>query len=460
MTPMAVTGCGVLSTAGVGLGALAAALNQGRIPNQNKHRLGDERLPPRAAHEFPDFEASAFLGRKGTAFLDRGTGLVLVACGQALEDSRLGVGDDNRDRIGVVLGTTMGSLKSMSDFARECLVEDRPYLVSPMRFPNTVMNFAAGQVAIWYRLKGVNATVTGGPLALFHALRYASNVLRSGYADAMLAGSFEEFTPHSAWAAHLTEPSRTGSPLGEGAAAFVVEPAHRAENAGRRVWAEVHALASGFGAPRRGGTANALSACISRALASAKLKPSDLSLVIRGGPGGAEDDSPEVRALELALPGAGPEVLRVSEVLGECRAAAGGMQLAALLALHRDESEHATVVFRSSSAIAVRGVLAPLSSRGEAVSVLILGSAIQTCLGDGDATFAALFAGTSGLIDFPEADSAGLPAIRGYPIADGRADRLFRASRWLTDCVRNALGAVGDRPPSQPGECRRGDRPP
>jgi 3-oxoacyl-[acyl-carrier-protein] synthase II len=340
MISLAVTGCGVLSAAGVGPGALAAALSWGCIPEQNARGLGDDPLPPRAGYALSDFQASAYLGRKGTTFLDRGTGLVLVACGRALEDSGLGVADESRHRIGVVLGTTMGSLKSMSDFARECLVEDRPYLVNPMRFPNTVMNFAAGQVAIWYGLKGVNATVAGGPLALFNALRYASNIVQSGYADVMLAGTFEEFTPHSAWAAYCAEPSRNGAPIGEGAAVFVVERADWARGAGRRVWAEVCAVVSGFGASDGGGTATAgaLSVCIARALASAKIEPSDLALVIRGGPDDAEDDSPEARALAMALPGTRPVTCSIAKVLGECHAASGGMQMASLLALHREES--------------------------------------------------------------------------------------------------------------------------
>jgi 3-oxoacyl-[acyl-carrier-protein] synthase II len=86
------------------------------------------------------------------------------------------------------------------------------------------------------------------------------------------------------------------------------------------------------------------------------------------------------------------------------------------------------------------------SSGGGAVSVLIMASAVRTCFGDGDATFAALLAGATGLTALPGADSAGLPATRGCPIADGRSDRLFRASRWVTDCIKEALAASGIHP--------------
>src|SRR5690242_15741923 len=124
--PLAITGCGVLSAAGVGLGPLLSLVTAAEPPEREGGP--DEDLP------VAGFDVRAFLGRKGTAFLDRGTALALVACGQALEDSGLEVGEDNRERVGVVLGTSVGSLRSMSDYTRETLVEERPYLVNPALF--------------------------------------------------------------------------------------------------------------------------------------------------------------------------------------------------------------------------------------------------------------------------------------------------------------------------------------
>jgi len=163
---MLVTGFGVLCSAGVGPGALAGALTRGRDarpdPGPDVTRLYPERLPTRNAHALVDFDVRQVLGRKGTSFLDRRSGLALVACAEAIGDSGLVINDGNRTRIGIMLGTTWGSLKAMSDYTKETLVEQRPYLVNPGLFPNTVMNCAAGQAAIWYRVRGVNATIAGG----------------------------------------------------------------------------------------------------------------------------------------------------------------------------------------------------------------------------------------------------------------------------------------------------------
>jgi 3-oxoacyl-[acyl-carrier-protein] synthase II len=261
-------------------------------------------LPRPAGYAITGFDIRRQLGRKGTGFFDRATGLGVVACGQAIEDSGIGLEATPRDRVGVVLGTTAGSLMSTMDFSAETLTQDRPYLVNPGLFPNTVMNCVAGQVAIWFGLKGVNATLAGGPLALLNVLRYAARMLALGYADVLLAGVVEEFTPHAAWAANLTG----RPPAGEGAAVFVVERADAARDAGRGVHAELLAVTTGFGLDPAG--------CIGAVIARAGLDPGE------AGP------------LGLAAEG---RRRRLAGQVGDCRAAFAGLELAGLLAGHRDD---------------------------------------------------------------------------------------------------------------------------
>jgi 3-oxoacyl-[acyl-carrier-protein] synthase II len=349
VTGLAVTGWEVLCPAGIGPRALGAAL-AGEAAAQTAgprraDRLYAEPMPPeRAAHALVDFEVRDHLERKGTAFLDRCTALALVACGRALADSGLTVDDGNRQRVGVVLGTTAGSFKSMSDYTRETLIEDRPYLVNPALFPNTVMNCAAGQTAIRFGLRGPNTTIAGGQLALLSVLRYAARALGgAGAADALLAGVVEELTPHTAWATHRTA-ATPGSPgAGEGAAVFVVERVAEARRAGRSVDAELLAVTTGFrpgggsGDGSGGGAGEALAACVRRALAAASIAPGEISAVVTGEPADAAEDRVESAAVTAALGGAPAETIRVKRWLGEGQAASAGLGLAALLAFHRDD---------------------------------------------------------------------------------------------------------------------------
>jgi 3-oxoacyl-[acyl-carrier-protein] synthase II len=322
---LVISGCGVLSPAGLGLAPLADSLADAA---DDRSTPGAGTTPPANPGALADFDVRLHLGRKGTSFLDRATALTLVACSQALEDSGLRVDDDNRHRVGVTVGTTVGSLRSMSDYTRETLVEERPYLVNPALFPNTVMNCAAGQSAIRYGLRGINATIAGGRAAFLSVLRYAASAVSRGYADAMLVGAVEELSPHRAWATHLSEPP--GVVAGEGAAVFVLEGADAARGAGRHVDAEVLAVTAGFGAGGR--VEEALRGCVRRALARTDVDTGLVTLVTAGRP----RDAVVVEAAR-ALGVAAVERVPVASVLGECHAASCALEVAALLALHRDE---------------------------------------------------------------------------------------------------------------------------
>lgn len=337
---LAVTGWAVVAPAGLGATAFAAAVAAHRPPAGPEpvdvRGLFGQPLPADRAHALVDFSAREHLGRKGTSFLDRATSLAVVGSGLALADAGLVVDDGNRGRTGIVLGTTAGSIRSTSDFSLETVVQDKPYLVNPVLFPNAVMNCAAGRCAIWHRLKGVNATVAGGQLAGLQALRYGRNVVRRGYADRLLVGAVEEFSPQLAWGEHALHAAETGrAPLGEGAAVLVVEDAERVRGDGRRPEAEILAVEVGTAVP--GGDPDpgaCLAACLTRALARAGVAPADVWAVASGERGVAALDDVEQRGIDTAL-GAGPRRLRVKELVGECGAASGALQVAALLGLHR-----------------------------------------------------------------------------------------------------------------------------
>lgn len=81
--------------------------------------------------------------------------------------------------------------------------------------------------------------------------------------------------------------------------------------------------------------------------------------------------------------------------------------------------------------------------------VLITGSAVRTCLGDGTATFSALLRGLSGVSDLRYVDTTKVNVTHGYHLRDDCEGELFRASRWLADCVADALAQSGVDPRSQ-----------
>lgn len=329
---LVITGCGVLSSVGSGSAALGAALRDGRSGRAALAGHFDEPLPFTDACWIADFDLRQLLGKKGTSFFDRLTGLTIATCGMALESARLAVDVHASDRIGVVLGSSVGSMRSISEFTRQSLVSERPYLVNPVLFPNTVMNCAAGQAAIWYKLRAVNATVSNGQLSSLAALRYAMWMLRRGYADVLVVGGAEEMSPQLAWGFHhASDLAATPTLLGEGCALFVLEPARTAQAEGRTALLELLACEVGCAAPPGDPEAvtEALARCIRRGLARARLAGGAWVHAgsFRGDP---LLDPAEAAGVALGLgdtPSAQP---RVKQAAGECYSAAGALQLAAL----------------------------------------------------------------------------------------------------------------------------------
>ncbi|HEY3121490.1 MAG TPA: beta-ketoacyl synthase N-terminal-like domain-containing protein [Vicinamibacteria bacterium] len=328
---IAVTGCGVITSIGIGAGAFAEGVRAARACRRPLE--GGNGYPCAEACTIPEFEAGRFLHGRGTRVLDRTMALAVCATGLALQDGRVEVTPARSSTLGLVLGTSNGSAKSTFEYTRETLVGKKPYLVSPELFPNTVMNGAAGQCAIWHKLKALNTTISGGRLAGILTLRYAARMLRCGYAEMVVAGGVEEFSAEMAWASHLAAQAQDEAMplLGEGCAMFLLERADRARAGERRVLAELLACEVGVHGSAQ---ADGLAACIRRALERAGASPREVWAVSRRASGLRHLDSVEAEALRLALDGGSPDRhVCIGQLVGECFSASAALQLAALLAL-------------------------------------------------------------------------------------------------------------------------------
>jgi 3-oxoacyl-[acyl-carrier-protein] synthase II len=337
VSALAVTGLGVVAPTGVGGEPFARALaGDGGAAGATVAANGAS--PADSPFALPDFDVRALLGRKGTSTLDRGTGFALVACREALADSDIPT--DGERRIGVIVGTTSGSLCSMSDYTRDTLVEERPYLVNPSLFPNTVINCASGQAAIRYGLRGINCTLAAGPIAFLCALRFAERALRLGHLDASLVGAVEELSPQRAWQTQLAGTNGAGPPPGEGAAVLVAERADEARAAGRRVDAVLRSVVTGFcpGGERAGGVPSALQRCAREALRRAGTEASEVAHVAVSSPAGSATDGAGEQAL-AAIAGLRARPVALAAIAGDCGAATAALQVAAILLAHREDPE-------------------------------------------------------------------------------------------------------------------------
>jgi 3-oxoacyl-[acyl-carrier-protein] synthase II len=327
--PVAITGCGVVSTAGIGLDRLRALTDGTQQPHGGPVAGDDTPYPPVELRTVPEFSLAERLGQKGVRRLDRMTGFGLLASQEALASARHPLTAQQRTRIGVAAGTSTGSIRSFAEFTAEMLTPDQPSVITPSRFPNIVLNSCAGQIAIWQKLRGLNATLAGGHLSGVSAMRYGANAIRRGYVDAMLIGGIEELCPQLAWAWYRARLVPRDGSLGEGSAFLFAERS----SSGRPVLAELLAAEVGYCGSQLspGSLASCLARQIDRALARSGLSTDDVDVVSLGGDGWAGTARAGRKGVELAL-GRIPALTRVDDLLGDCYSASGALQAAGLLA--------------------------------------------------------------------------------------------------------------------------------
>lgn len=162
MTKTVISAWSAVSPFGIGREAFVSGFHAGRSAVTAVDRE-QWRTPDDEVCLVPGFSPAAALGRKGTRAMDRVTGLAVSAVGRLIDESPDPHTASDGEDVALVLGTTSGSVQSMMDFTRSGLVSEKPYFVDPARFPNAVMNCAAGQCAIRHRLKGPNTTIAAWP---------------------------------------------------------------------------------------------------------------------------------------------------------------------------------------------------------------------------------------------------------------------------------------------------------
>ncbi len=338
---LAVTGVGLVSPLGLGLSALAEVATEaarerafGSVPTVVSPGAA---LGTRIA-EVWGFDPSAHLGAKGHRNFDRLTKLQIVAAKQALEDA--GIKSEGKfvaldpARVGVCSATAYGSLEEITELNRVAELED-PRYINPTRFPNTVINSAAGYVSIWEDLRAPNTTLVDGNTGALDGVLHAAVHLEQGRADAMVVGGGEVITEPLLIALRrlgLTE--LPGFGLGEGAAFVVLERAASASARGRTARAFVLGYGSAFDAPEREAAvvhvdAGIIDRAIRGALVDADLSPGDVDLVVTAESGVPAFDTEEIEALGRVFGDPLPPRLAPKRALGESLGAAGAFGIAA-----------------------------------------------------------------------------------------------------------------------------------
>jgi len=345
-----ITGIGVLASNGIGRQHYWQSLKQGKAGFREVSLFDVSNLKVKIAGEISDFDASEYLGKKGLRSLDRSTKLICSAGKLAIDDANLTITEENTNEIGVVVGTTLGSVYSISEFDKEALREG-PRYVNPAAFPNTVINSPASQVSIKFNIKGFNTTISTGFTASLDSIGYAIDFLNFDRAKVILAGGVEEMCIQTFLGFYKLgflsgskdnqsvqccpfDKRRNGIVFGEGAVFLVLEDLEHALERNANILAEISNFHMRFD-PYRINKYNPRGEGIKKSMASvlqeARLKPKDIDYVCANANSTVKADKIETDAIKEVFGTLAKKVpvSSIKSMTGECFSVSASLQAAA-----------------------------------------------------------------------------------------------------------------------------------
>ncbi|MFC1594280.1 beta-ketoacyl-ACP synthase II [Candidatus Omnitrophota bacterium] len=353
-----VTGLGAISPVGSEVNEFWKSLVEGKngvgMITQYDASLFDSRI----AGEVDDFDPAQHFNTKEARHLERFVQFAVVTAREAMKDSGIDLQTEDVDRIGVIVGSGIGSLHAMETEHKRYL-EKGPKKLSPFLIPRLIVNEAAGQISIDLGVKGPNTCVTTACASGSHAIGDAFRLLQHDDADVMIAGGTEScitalgvggFCALKALSRRNDDPKKASRPferdrdgfvIAEGAGLVVMETLEHAMKRNAQIYAEI----AGYGlsgdayhitAPDPDG--HGASCAMAMALKNSGLKPEAVDYINAHGTSTLLNDKIETKAIKKTFADHAKKVAVSStkSVTGHLLGAAGGVEFVACTLAIRD----------------------------------------------------------------------------------------------------------------------------
>src|SRR3954452_12753914 len=264
MRRVVITGMGIVSSIGNNTQEVLASLHEAKsgISRAEKYAELGFRSQVQGA---PTLNSADVVDRRAMRFLGEGAAWNHVAMEQAILDAGLEPSDVSNARTGIIMGSGGPSTRTLVE-AADITRTKGPKRVGPFAVPKAMSSTASATLATWFKIKGVNYSISSACATSNHCIGNAYETIQIGKQDIIFAGGCEELdwtlsvlfdamgamstkyndSPHTASRAY--DQDRDGGPIAGGAGVLVLEELEHAQARGARIYGEV----AGYGATSDG----------------------------------------------------------------------------------------------------------------------------------------------------------------------------------------------------------------
>jgi 3-oxoacyl-[acyl-carrier-protein] synthase I len=264
MRRVVVTGMGIVSSIGNNTQEVLASLREAKsgVVRADKYAELGFRCQ---VHGAPTLDAQEVVDRRAMRFLGGGAGWNHVAMEQAIRDAGLEERDVSHDMTGIIMGSGGPSTRAIVE-AADVARSKGPKRVGPFAVPKAMSSTASATLATWFKIKGVNYSISSACATSNHCIGNAMETIQMGKQDLIFAGGCEEldwtlsvlfdamgamsskFNQTPAKASRAYDIERDGFVIAGGAGVLVLEELEHAKARGARIYAEL----AGYGATSDG----------------------------------------------------------------------------------------------------------------------------------------------------------------------------------------------------------------
>ncbi len=342
-----ITGLGVVSPLGCGKEVFWDNLIAGKSGIAPMASLDLLPYKCKLGGEVRDLKPEMYLGSKGLKYLNKGTRFLGSAAKMAIDDARLPTDGTLSEKMGIVIGSSLGNFSETTDYFYE-IIRNNPSELSPMLSYDVALNSSINYVSVIFKIKGLARTISAGFTSSTDAIGDAFKMIQRDMVKVIVAGGVEQISIDLYLIFYLRgllsgldgareaslplDKERNGFVMAEGSYVVILEELQHALDRGAHIYAEV----TGFGNTFVGGKDHPAEVRVRRAekamhdaLEDAGIKREDVDFISANANGCRMQDAVEAKAIQ-SLFGAGSDRIPVSAIksnIGESYGTAGAAQL-------------------------------------------------------------------------------------------------------------------------------------